>query len=41
MQEYKNMVKKIMDFLDKNHYCRAVVNGAVSCLNSLERQKKL
>lgn len=36
MQEYKNMVKKVIDFLDENQYCRAVINGTLSCFNSLE-----
>ena len=36
MHEYKNMAEKIIDFLDENHYCRAVINGTLNCLNSLE-----
>jgi len=36
MQEYKNMVEKILNFHEKNHYCRAVINGSLSCFNSLE-----
>lgn len=36
MHEYKTMVKKILDFYNENHYCPAVINGSISCFNSLE-----
>lgn len=36
MEEYKKMIENILDFLDENHYSRSVVNGSISCFNSLE-----
>ncbi len=36
MEKYKKMIEKILYFLDKNHYSQAVVNGSISCFNSLE-----
>lgn len=35
MEEYKKMIEKILGFFDENHYSRAVINGSISCFNSL------
>ena len=36
MEEYKKMFKKVLQFLDDNHYSRAVINGTTSCFNTFE-----